>query len=244
MFLQEVLLQYEMTISDWRASPANEQMMLTVRGILAAAAATNTAPTFTEAQIMFIQETLVEYERDNVDWRLTLPDFDLMEYADWKVGKGFVSTPPPGSMGTPGRMGTSPPLGGLMVPVTISAELPSGPESTSIWPIGDPGSTGSTGPQGTQGATGPEGPEGPEGPTGETGAAGPQGAPGGLASSFTFVQSLPLATWIIVHNMGTYPSVTVIDSSGNWVIGGIHYDSVYQVTLTFSGAFSGTAVLV
>jgi len=60
---------------------------------------------------------------------------------------------------------------------------------------------------------------------------------------FTFNQLTPASTWVIVHNLGTFPSVTVVDSSGNWVVGGVHYDSPDQVTLTFSGGFSGTAVL-
>jgi hypothetical protein len=58
-----------------------------------------------------------------------------------------------------------------------------------------------------------------------------------------FPQSTPLAIWVIVHNLGKYPNVVIVDSSGAFVVGGIKYDSFDQVTLTFSGAFSGTAVL-
>jgi len=72
-----------------------------------------------------------------------------------------------------------------------------------------------------------------------------EGGGGGTGPEpFMFVQSSPAYVWVIAHDLGTYPAVTVIDSSGNWVIGSVHYDSLNQVTLTFSAAFSGTAVLV
>ena len=60
---------------------------------------------------------------------------------------------------------------------------------------------------------------------------------------FTFNQGTPLSSWVILHNLETFPTIVIIDSSGNLVVGGVHYDSLNQVTLSFSGAFSGTAVL-
>jgi hypothetical protein len=86
---------------------------------------------------------------------------------------------------------------------------------------------GAQGEQGIQGPVGPTGPEGPDGP------------PGG--SYFTFTQGTPLATWVVVHNLGKFPSVVVEDSTGDLVLGDIHYDNPNQVTLNFSGAFSGVA---
>lgn len=71
-----------------------------------------------------------------------------------------------------------------------------------------------------------------------------EGEAGAGAATFTYIQSTPSNVWVITHGLGTFPSVTVTDSSGNWVIGSVHYDSVDQVTITFSSAFSGTAVLV
>ena len=67
--------------------------------------------------------------------------------------------------------------------------------------------------------------------------------PENLSKSFTFNQGVPSASWEIVHSLGTYPTIAIVDSSGNLVVGGVHYDSLDQVTLTFSGAFSGIAVL-
>ncbi len=39
-------------------------------------------------------------------------------------------------------------------------------------------------------------------------------------------------------------AVTLLDSANNLVFGEVHYDSLDQVTLTFSGAFSGSASLI
>lgn len=61
--------------------------------------------------------------------------------------------------------------------------------------------------------------------------------------NFVYTQAPASATWIIVHNLGKYPSVTIEDSGGNDIEGEITYDSTNQVTLTFSAAFTGTAYL-
>jgi hypothetical protein len=49
--------------------------------------------------------------------------------------------------------------------------------------------------------------------------------------------------WTINHNLGRYPSITVVDSSGNVVVGFETYNSENQITLTFSAPFSGTVYL-
>lgn len=59
--------------------------------------------------------------------------------------------------------------------------------------------------------------------------------------NFTFSQGVPTSTWIVPHNLGKLPSVTIIDSAGDQVEGSIHFDSINQVTITFSAAFSGVA---
>lgn len=79
-------------------------------------------------------------------------------------------------------------------------------------------------------------------PPGQTGPPGPTGPPGG-GTTYIFHQDTPAATWTITHNLGTYPSVTVIDSGGSEVLGSPNYVSGNQVVLTFSAAFSGTAYL-
>lgn len=75
------------------------------------------------------------------------------------------------------------------------------------------------------------------------GAQGPAGATGSGDLNFIYAQAIPSATWVIVHNLGKHPSVTVVDSAGTWVIGDVHYDSINQCTLTFVGGFSGFAYL-
>lgn len=61
--------------------------------------------------------------------------------------------------------------------------------------------------------------------------------------NFVFEQKQALATWVIVHNLNKYPTVSVIDSSGSEVIGEVSYDNINQVTITFKGAFKGKATL-
>lgn len=63
------------------------------------------------------------------------------------------------------------------------------------------------------------------------------------ASTYTHNQIIASDTWDIVHNLGKYPNVTIIDSAGSLVIGKINYVSNNEIKLTFSAAFSGTAYL-
>lgn len=60
---------------------------------------------------------------------------------------------------------------------------------------------------------------------------------------FTFNQGVPAATWNITHSLGKFPSVSVVDSVGNFVEGSIHYIDINSLTLTFVSAFSGVAYL-
>lgn len=59
----------------------------------------------------------------------------------------------------------------------------------------------------------------------------------------TFTQSSAAATWNITHTLANFPSVTVVDSSDNVVIGEIVYNSNASITLTFASPFSGKAYL-
>lgn len=66
---------------------------------------------------------------------------------------------------------------------------------------------------------------------------------GGTDKHFTFEQAIPAMSWVIVHNLNKYPSVSVTDSAGSEVICEVEYDSLNQVTLTMSAAFAGKAYL-
>lgn len=94
MFLQEILLEYEMTIPDWRSSPSNEQLMLTIRAMLASSEAAGTVPVFTSAEIMFLQEILLEFRQRSPDWENRLSDFNLMLYAEQEAGTDFGAITP------------------------------------------------------------------------------------------------------------------------------------------------------
>lgn len=67
-----------------------------------------------------------------------------------------------------------------------------------------------------------------------------QGA--GIAS-YVHVQNEASNEWSIAHNLGKYPSVTVVDSAGSVVYGDVVYDSDHRLTVRFTSAFSGKAYL-
>jgi hypothetical protein len=56
-------------------------------------------------------------------------------------------------------------------------------------------------------------------------------------------QGSPSATWVITHNMNKFPSVTVVDSGENIVEGEVIYNNLNQLTINFSGGFSGKAYI-
>lgn len=51
------------------------------------------------------------------------------------------------------------------------------------------------------------------------------------------------STWVVQHNLNKKPSVTVVDSSENVVIGDIEYVNNNQLNITFNGALSGKAYI-
>ena len=60
---------------------------------------------------------------------------------------------------------------------------------------------------------------------------------------FTFTQSSAATTWNITHNLGKFPSVSIVDSGNTIVYGNIDYTSENALTITFSAAFGGKAYL-
>ena len=63
--------------------------------------------------------------------------------------------------------------------------------------------------------------------------------------TFTHNQAVAANPWVITHNLNKHPSVTVTDSNvtPRVVYAVVDYDSVNQVTITFSGAQAGKAYL-
>lgn len=72
---------------------------------------------------------------------------------------------------------------------------------------------------------------------------GPQGPPGVDGGSFYHSQAAVSSTWVVAHNLGYRPNVTTFNSADMQVEGGVVHDSANQLTVTFSSAFSGYAVL-
>ena len=66
---------------------------------------------------------------------------------------------------------------------------------------------------------------------------------GSEASTYTYTQEMPSDIWMIRHNLGRMPSVSVVDSAGSVVYGNVDYIDSNSVRVTFSGEFSGKAYL-
>lgn len=64
-----------------------------------------------------------------------------------------------------------------------------------------------------------------------------------FGDTYTFTQAAPSSTWVITHSLKKFPSITVVDSSNNVVVGFSTYDNNNQITLEFSAPFAGKAYL-
>lgn len=60
---------------------------------------------------------------------------------------------------------------------------------------------------------------------------------------FVYSQAVPAEQWIITHNLGGKPSVTIVDSADTVVFGEVSYNGTTQVIVNFTAAFSGNAYL-
>ena len=54
-------------------------------------------------------------------------------------------------------------------------------------------------------------------------------------------QQVASSLWTVVHNLGKFPSITVVDSAGTVVTGEIVLQTTEQAVISFNGAFSGKA---
>lgn len=70
-----------------------------------------------------------------------------------------------------------------------------------------------------------------------------QSGSGGGDKNFIHTQGIPSATWVIQHNLGKYPSVTVLDTAGTEVEGEVKHVDLNNIILEFSAGFAGTATL-
>lgn len=67
---------------------------------------------------------------------------------------------------------------------------------------------------------------------------------GDAANSYSHIQGVPSALWTINHNLGFYPSVTVVDTNGDECEGDVEHPTLNQTTITFSAPFAGQARLI
>ena len=58
---------------------------------------------------------------------------------------------------------------------------------------------------------------------------------------YVHTQPTPSKVWQVQHNLGKYPSITIVDSAGTQVEGDVDYTDTNNCILTFEGAFSGKA---
>jgi len=78
-------------------------------------------------------------------------------------------------------------------------------------------------------ATGPRGEKGEKGDSGDL--------------NYVHYQSTPSEKWLINHNLGKYPSVSIVNSAGSIVIGDVVILDENNVEVSFSGSFSGRAYI-
>lgn len=62
-------------------------------------------------------------------------------------------------------------------------------------------------------------------------------------NSYVHDQAVASSTWVINHNLGRYPSVTVVDSAGTQFIVQVEYNSKNQLTVYMNGSTTGKAYL-
>jgi hypothetical protein len=67
---------------------------------------------------------------------------------------------------------------------------------------------------------------------------------GGTGLYFSYSQATPSASWIVTHNLGKRPSVTVLDSAGFEVLADVEHASLNAVTITHGAAMTGSAHMV
>lgn len=57
--------------------------------------------------------------------------------------------------------------------------------------------------------------------------------------TYVFTQARASAVWNVNHNLNKFPAVVVVDSANSIVVGEITYIDFNNITVSFSGAFSG-----
>lgn len=61
--------------------------------------------------------------------------------------------------------------------------------------------------------------------------------------TFVFEQGVASNVWEIEHNLGKYPSVSIVDTAGNEIIASVKYPDENNVVITMTSEFKGKAYL-
>lgn len=61
--------------------------------------------------------------------------------------------------------------------------------------------------------------------------------------TFVFNQAVASDEWKITHNLNKFPSVSIVDSGNNQIVGNIRYIDANNCVCSFTSAFSGKAYL-
>lgn len=61
--------------------------------------------------------------------------------------------------------------------------------------------------------------------------------------TFVFEQGIASDTWVIKHNLGKYPSVSLVDSAGTQFDADVEYNDENTCTVRMNGATTGKAFL-
>lgn len=64
-----------------------------------------------------------------------------------------------------------------------------------------------------------------------------------VKTNYVHEQQVASQTWVVTHNMGKRPSVTIVDTADDEVIGQVKFNSDNQLTIYFSSPISGKAYL-
>ena len=70
---------------------------------------------------------------------------------------------------------------------------------------------------------------------------GPQGPPGPAGGTYRHVQGTASAQWTIQHNLGFYPAVTLVDSTGREFVAELTFPDMNTAIATLSAATGGEA---
>jgi hypothetical protein len=61
--------------------------------------------------------------------------------------------------------------------------------------------------------------------------------------TYVYDQSSPASIWLITHGLNKFPSVSIVDSANDLVIGDVTYLDENNLKVIFSAPFSGRAYL-